>query len=186
MIESATAINTLRTSTEADFVPPSEQLITLTYGQLKDLIAHAIEKAIQPLQDRISALETLEEIYHGPAPQPEDIPLVRECWNTKRDIINDLPSRVWSIEEDLSKMEETRETTCAPTATETDRIERIEKLCQDTPGHIISLSELRGRLGIDKAVLSRLLKKIDREKFYLKKASHDKRVRYLCQRPEVR
>jgi hypothetical protein len=85
----------------------------------------------------------------------------------------------------LAKLE-TREERPAPTATETDRIERIEKLCTDAPGHTISLSEIRGRLGIDKSVLSRLLKKIDREKFFLRKASHDKRVRYLWLRPVVR
>ena len=73
-----------------------------------------------------------------------------------------------------------------PSTTETERIERIEELCQDAPGHVISLSELRGRMGLDKSVLSRLLKKIDREKFYLRKSSTDKRIRYLCRRPEVR
>jgi uncharacterized membrane protein len=58
MSEIASAsINTLRTSTEADFVPPSEQLITLTYGQLSELVTRAVEKAIQPLQDSISSLE---------------------------------------------------------------------------------------------------------------------------------
>jgi len=42
---------------QADFVPPSEQLVTLTYGQLQELITQAVEKAVQPLQDRISSLE---------------------------------------------------------------------------------------------------------------------------------
>jgi septal ring factor EnvC (AmiA/AmiB activator) len=51
------SINTLRTSAEADFVPPSEQLITLTHGQLSELVTRAVEKAIQPLQDSISSLE---------------------------------------------------------------------------------------------------------------------------------
>ena len=41
---------------QADFEPPSEQLITLTYGQLQDLITGAIEKAIQPLQDEVAQL----------------------------------------------------------------------------------------------------------------------------------
>lgn len=72
-----------------------------------------------------------------------------------------------------------------PTATESERIERIEKLCTDAPKHEISLSELRGRLGIDKAVLSRLLKRIDGDKFYLRKSTLDKRIRYLCLRPEI-
>lgn len=45
------------TETRTDFVPPSEQLVTLTYGQLQDLTTQAVQKAIQPLQDRISSLE---------------------------------------------------------------------------------------------------------------------------------
>lgn len=44
------------TAMQADFVPNSEQLVTLTYGQLQELITQAVEKAIQPLQDEITAL----------------------------------------------------------------------------------------------------------------------------------
>ena len=45
-------INTFGPSPKADFVSPSDQLITLTYGQLQGLI----EAAIQPLQDEIAQL----------------------------------------------------------------------------------------------------------------------------------
>jgi len=49
-------------ATQNDFaVSPSEQLITLTYDQLQELITQAIEKAVQPLVDRISSMETTEE-----------------------------------------------------------------------------------------------------------------------------
>lgn len=86
----------------------------------------------------------------------------------------------------IKDLRETVQREPEPTATERDRIERIEHLCTNAPGHTISLSELRGRLGIDKSVLSRLLKKIDKERFYLKRSTTDKRIRYLCLRPEVR
>jgi chromosome segregation ATPase len=82
----------------------------------------------------------------------------------------------------LARLEKSQE---EPTATESERIERIEKLCTDAPKHEISLSEIRGRLGIDKAVLSRLLKRIDGDRFYLRKSTLDKRIRYLCLRPEI-
>ena len=53
MIETATAINTLPSAArQAGFESPSEQLITLTYGQLQGLI----EAAIQPLQAEIAQL----------------------------------------------------------------------------------------------------------------------------------
>ena len=46
------SINTFGPSPKADFEPPSEQLITMTYGQLQGLI----EAAIQPLQEEIAQL----------------------------------------------------------------------------------------------------------------------------------
>ena len=53
MIETATAINTLPSAArQAGFESPSEQLITLTYGQIQGLI----EAAIQPLQAEIAQL----------------------------------------------------------------------------------------------------------------------------------
>jgi septal ring factor EnvC (AmiA/AmiB activator) len=50
-------INTFGPSPKADFVSTSEQLITLTYGQLQDLVIQAAERAIHPMQDRIKSLE---------------------------------------------------------------------------------------------------------------------------------
>ena len=46
-------INTFGPSPKAGFESPSEQLITLTYAQLQDLIV----QAVQPLQERIKILE---------------------------------------------------------------------------------------------------------------------------------
>jgi uncharacterized membrane protein len=58
MSEIASAsINTFGISPKADFVPTSEQLITLTFSQLQDLVIRAVEKALQPLQDEIESLK---------------------------------------------------------------------------------------------------------------------------------
>ena len=57
MIEVATASINNFASGKADFVQPSEQLITLTYGQLQDLVQDAIERATTPLEARLEALE---------------------------------------------------------------------------------------------------------------------------------
>ncbi len=108
MLEVAKAINSfLPTKQQADFVPPSDQLITLTYGQLQDLIKEAVKEAIAPLQERLDRLEALEEIYHGPAPQVEEIPMYRDAFEKKRAALDGLPSRVWGIEQDLSELEKT-------------------------------------------------------------------------------
>ena len=151
------------TATRADFVPPSEQLVTLTYGQLQELITQAVEKAIQPLQDEVSQLR-------------EEITSLEATQDTLSD--NQLIQ--------LRLIHELKDKSNGPTDTEKERVERIEKLCSDAPNHEISLSELRGRLGIDKAVLSRLLKRINGDKFCLRKSTLDKRIRYLCLRPKVR
>ena len=160
MIETATAINTLPSAArQAGFESPSEQLITLTYGQL----VQAVQEAIQPLQDEIAQLR-------------EEITSLEAAQDTLSD--NQLIQ--------LRLIHELKDKSNGPTDTEKERVERIEKLCSDAPNHEISLSELRGRLGIDKAVLSRLLKRINGDKFYLRKSTLDKRIRYLCLRPKVR
>jgi len=139
-IVDATQINSFASQAmQADFVPPSEEAVfILTAGQLQTIIS----QAIQPLKDEVAALRSkvarlgeLEEIYHGPSPQAEDIPLLRECWTKKREIMNELPSRMWAIEEDLSKLEETR-----PTATP----ETAKKPTQKTQDHITSIAIILG------------------------------------------
>jgi hypothetical protein len=104
----AASINTFgTTSPKADFVPPSEQLITLTYGQLQVLIQKAVEKAVAPLQERLDRLEALQEVYHGPAPQVDEIPMYRDAWEKNRETMQNLPVRVWALEQDLSELEKT-------------------------------------------------------------------------------
>ena len=153
------SINTFGPSPKAGF----ESLITLTYGQLQGLIVQAVQEAIQPLQDEIAQLR-------------EEITSLEAAQDTLSD--NQLIQ--------LRLIHELKDKSNGPTDTEKERVERIEKLCSDAPNHEISLSELRGRLGIDKAVLSRLLKRIYGDKFYLRKSTLDKRIRYLCLRPKVR
>ena len=152
-------INTFGPSPKAGFESPSEQLITLTYGQL----VQAVQEAIQPLQDEIAQLR-------------EEITSLEAAQDTLSD--NQLIQ--------LRLIHELKDKSNGPTDTEKERVERIEKLCSDAPNHEISLSEIRGRLGIDKSVLSRLLKRINGDKFYLRKSTLDKRIRYLCLRPKVR
>lgn len=118
----AESINTFGSmSPKADFVPPSDQLITLTYGQLQDLI----KEAVAPLQERLDRLEALQEVYHGPAPQVEDIPAYRDAFEKKRAALDSLPSRVWGIEEDLSALEKTTTKTTEPTQKTLDHINQI-------------------------------------------------------------
>jgi hypothetical protein len=57
-----TRIKAFGTSPKADFVSSSDQLITLTIGQLQDIVIQAVEKALQSLQDRIESLEATNNL----------------------------------------------------------------------------------------------------------------------------
>jgi uncharacterized membrane protein len=127
------------------------------------LIAQAVEKAIQPLQDRISSLEArlstlekLEEVYHGPAPSAEDIPLVSECWVKKRRMMEDLPSRMWAVEEDLSRMEESRAATRRPQPLQKDRADILRALLVANGGKMLA-KDIRKKMHLSKERFSNML-----------------------------
>jgi hypothetical protein len=59
----------------------------------------------QCLQDRIASLERLERLYHGPAPEPEDIPPLQEAYKRQREAQASLPGQVFELQQDLRAME---------------------------------------------------------------------------------
>jgi hypothetical protein len=177
-------------SPKADFVSPSEESVfILTACQLQTIVS----QAIQPLKDEITALrskvarlEELEEIYHGPGPQAEDIPILRECWTKRREIMNDLPSRVWGIEEDLAKLEQ-RPSTPAPNAKGSKTIARIAKIDEVLKSRGPStLKELERILGIDKATMTRLLARLDMRRYELHSRPGDDREKVLRLKVQIR
>jgi hypothetical protein len=112
MIEVAKAISGFR-------VPPKDQLFTLTYGQLQELISQtvaqtleaqtqeiqALKSILQAQAERLETLEKLEELYHGKPPAQEERPILREVYQRREEAQASLPSRVWSMEEDLQSLE---------------------------------------------------------------------------------
>lgn len=166
-------INSFGIAPQAGF---ESSYVTVPAAFLEDLIG-----AIQSLKDEVSALR------EDQAKDREELAALRSKIASMESMQESEISRVCcDIAYDRQRLARLENSQEEPTATESERIERIEKLCTDAPKHEISLSEIRGRLGIDKAVLSRLLKRIDRDRFYLRKSTLDKRIRYLCLRPEVR
>ena len=122
-------------------VPPKDQLFTLSYGQLQELIFQTVAQALEERQEalpeaqigqekllkvieaqsleiravksilqaqaeRLETLERLEELYHGKPPAPEEAPLLREVYQRREEAQASLPSRVWSMEEDLQSLEQ--------------------------------------------------------------------------------
>ena len=59
MIETATAINTLRISPEANFVSSSDQSITVSLADLRQIITEAVQDALLPLQDEVIQLRAI-------------------------------------------------------------------------------------------------------------------------------
>ena len=136
------SINTFGTSPKADFVPPSEQLITLTYGQLQDLVIQAIEKAIQPLQDEIENLKVTV------ANQDEEIAALT---STQEQDVSRLALDIAYDRQRLAKLEHhTKE----PGKTEISRADKIEKYLSSRPDHKATIETLKGHLGVDKCALN--------------------------------
>ena len=78
-----TRIKAFGNSPKANFVSPSEQLITLTIGQLQELVTQAIqeaiEKAVQGLQDQLSDTQAIMDC------QAEKITTLEATVNTMAD-----------------------------------------------------------------------------------------------------
>jgi DNA repair ATPase RecN len=121
-------------------VSPLDQL-TLSYGQLQELISQTVAQALEERQEalpeaqigqekllqvieaqameiqalnrkleaqteRLETLEDLQELYHGKPPAQEERPIRREVYQRREEAQASLPSRVWSMEEDLQSLEQ--------------------------------------------------------------------------------
>jgi len=142
-------INTFGTTApKADFV--SEQLITLTLGQLQDIVAQAVEKAIQPLQARVSALEAAQET-------------LAENQLIQLRLINDL--------------RESRKEAKPPTANQENRTKILRALLAANGGKMLT-KEARRIMKMDKGAFSRLVASMP-EYIETKKHSLNKRQTVL-------
>lgn len=175
-------------STDAVFILTSARLRSIMIGAIKEATAPILQE-LQAIKTKVARLEELEEIYHGPAPQAEDIPILRECWTKRREIMNDLPSRIWGIEEDLAKLEQ-RPSTPAPIASAPKgektiaRIAKIDEVLKSRGPS--TLKELERILGIDKATMTRLLGKLDMRRYELHARPGDDREKVLRLKVQIR
>jgi TolA-binding protein len=166
-------INTFGKSPKADFVSPSrDQLITLTIGQLQDLITQAVEKAIQPLQDRVESLEaTITSL-------DTKVSTLESTQETQAD--NQLIQ--------LRLINELRETSKkGPGKTEVFRAEKIEKYLASRPDHRATFETLKGYLQVNNVRLNDAIKILmvtsDRLYSIQKPITGDKRKRILVMLP---
>lgn len=179
----AESINTFGIPSKADFVPPSEQLVTLTYGQLQDLITGAIEKGIQPLKEEVALLR--EEI----AQDRQDIAALRAQVRSLESLQVSETTRVClDIAQDrqrISALEHPAEK--KPGKTETSRAEKIAKYLQGRPDHRATFETLKGHLQVDNVRLNEAVKVLvtsEPGRYSIVRVAGDKRRRVLVLIPQ--
>lgn len=163
-------INNLRIS-EADFVPSSEQTISISRSDLRQIISEAVQDALQPLQDRIESLEATV------ASQGEEIATLTATQDTQAD--NQLIQ--------LRLINQLREAKKEPGKTETTRAEKIERYLQSRPDRRATFETLKGMLQVDNIRLNEAIKVLiatsDRSYIIQKEKTGDKRKRSLIMLP---
>jgi hypothetical protein len=80
-----------------------EKLFQIVEAQAQEI--KALQVKLEAQSERLETLEKLEVLYHGKPPAPEERPILREVYQRRRKAQEDLPSRVWSMEEDLQSLE---------------------------------------------------------------------------------
>lgn len=153
-------INSFGPALKAD-VQPEEPIFVLSASQLQDIITRAVEKAIQPLQDEISELQSLQESE-----------VSRICCDIAYD-----RQRLARLENPIKR----------PGKTETARAEKIEKYLQSRPDHRATFEMLKGHLGIDNVLLNQAIKTLmDRSSgwYGITRTPGDKRKRTLVMLPK--
>jgi len=167
-----TRIKAFGKTPKANFVSPSEQLITLTIGQLQELVTRAVEKALQPLQDQLSDMEaTITGL---------------EAKVTTLESTQDTQAENSFIQ--LRLIGQLREATKKePGKTETSRADKIEKYLASRPDHRATFETLKGNLGVDKARLHEAIKTLMKGspgQYGIIRVPGDKRKRVLVMLPK--
>jgi uncharacterized coiled-coil protein SlyX len=130
---------------QADFVPTSEQLCTLTIGQLQDLISQSVEKATQPLQDRISSLEATV------ASQDEKIATLEATQDTLSENQLIQLQLIHKMREDVQQ-----DVPAQPSKKTTDHIDELHRLMVEDRTQQISIAKGARLLGISKERMRQL------------------------------
>ena len=140
-----TRIKAFGKSPKANFVSPSEQLITLTIGQLQELVTQAVEKAIQPLQDEVESFRAII------TSQDEKIAALESTQETHADnqliqlrLIHELREAAKKEAQPLQR----------------DRAEILRALIVANGGKMLS-KDARQKMRLDKVLFSQLLAKAE-------------------------
>lgn len=147
---------------------PSNAAVLIPLETLEAILKglQTLNQEVTQLREKVDKLENLEEIYHGPAPQAEIIPALRETWTTRRTLLDGLPSLVKAIDEDLTSLEkEVRsKETKAPGKKSAARIEKLKKILKDNGGSA-AFKQLQTDMDMNPSQFSQLVGKLDKRVF---------------------
>jgi hypothetical protein len=171
MIDASLAINSFASQVmQPDFVPTSEQLITLTYGQLKDII----QESLMPLRDEIDTLRSMI------SSQNEMIATLESTQETQADNQLIQLQLINNLREIIRKT-----TTAIPTGQKTlERIAKIDEVLKARGS--TTLKELGKMLKIRPQETSRLVAKLDKRRYEVFLRAGDKREKVLRLRVQNR
>jgi hypothetical protein len=156
-----------------------EKLLEIVEAQAQEI--QALKSILEGQSERLETLEKLEEIYHGKPPAPEERPMLREVYQRRRKAQEDLPSRVWSMEEDLKSLEQEvqslrgREEEKPLEGRKTEaRIKEVKKILKASGGSR-TFQELERSLGLSPSQFSKLLNHLDKRVFEISRRPGGKR-----------
>ncbi|OPY50863.1 MAG: hypothetical protein A4E48_01726 [Methanosaeta sp. PtaU1.Bin060] len=148
------SINTFGPSPKVGFESHSEQLITLTYGQLQDLIVQAIQEALQPLQDRISSLE---DRVTGLQEENAALRAKLASLEKDRDVLSDNQLiQLRLIHELKEKVNQESQSPATTTKKTTDHIDDLHRLMIEDKTAQVSIAKAARLLGISKERMRQL------------------------------
>jgi len=141
----------------------------------------ALQVKLEAQAERLETLEKLEELYHGKPPAQEERPILREVYQRREEAQASLPSRVWSMEEDLQSLEQEvqslkgkeGEKTLGGRKTEA-RIKEVKGILKASGGSR-TFQELERSLGLSRSQFSKLLNHLDKRIFEISRRPGGKR-----------
>ena len=158
--------------------PSRDQLITLTYGQLQDLITQAVAGAIQGLQDRVESLEATV------AGQGEKIAALE---TTQEQDINRICLDIAFDRQRLAKLEGKPATSPAPEVKGETTVSRIAKLKDflKARGGGATFQECERLLAIHPNQMTKLVSQLDKRSFEVFTRAGDGRQRVLRLKAQI-
>ena len=121
--------------------------------------------------------ENAEELRAEVAALSLELETLRQKWDTDLDRVL---REIAYDRQRLARLEHPEER--EPTPTELAHLQRIEKHLKDSSRHAASFAELRGLLGVSPGRVSQLVRKLDPQRFEVKRSSANHKARVLVLR----